>query len=456
MGRTVLNILIFCLLSPAGMLVRIYNPCQQKTDRFVFQTGTDEKIETLSVEDPLSCSDNIFDQRIKTVQLYKEGWNFSYPIINLNGKDTLLLQFDLIDNKTETYYYTFIHCNKDWNKSDIFISDYLEGFTDNPINDVKPSFNTTVKYFHYTLRFPNENISFLLSGNYIIVVYPDGEPDKPVLTQRFIITEDRVKTDFRAYRPLITAYNNTGQQFDFTVDLNGTPVIDPLNNIYCFVLQNGRWNNAKKNLRPDFTGNNELKYNAMSEKNIFIAGNEFRYFDIKSIKYQSEFVRKIDYVAPYYNVYLAPSDNREFKPYFYWQDFNGKYYIATDQGKDPETDADYAYVYFTLPSKYMIAGGNMYVSGALNDWNFNENNLMTFNPQQGQYECTMLLKQGWYNYEYVFLRKGDTEGVASVFEGSHYETENDYLVLVYYRNPQERYDRVIGTAATNTNNRLSY
>ena len=435
-------IFIICLSFPSQLLpARICNPYHLKSD---------------SDQDPFSYSNNIYDSRIKTVQLYKEGWNFSYPVIKLNSGEKLILQFDLLDDNTETYYYTFIHCDKDWNKSDIFTNEYLGGFPDNHVEDVKTSFNTTVKYFHYTLTFPNERISFLLSGNYILLIYPYGDPDKPVLTQRFIITEDRAKIDFRAYRPLITAYNNTGQQFEFNVNLRGIPVIDPLRNIYCFVLQNGRWNNAKQNLRADFIGNNELRFNAMSEKNIFIAGNEFRYFDIKSIRYQSEFVRKIDYTAPYYNIFLAPSETREFKPYFYWQDFNGKYYIASGEGRDPETDADYVYVYFTLPSKYMIAGGSMYVSGGLNNWNFDKNNLMDYNPQQGQYECTMLLKQGWYNYEYVFLRKGDTEGVATVFEGSHYETENDYIVLVYYRDPQERYDRVISTAATNTSNRLTY
>ena len=228
MVRTLIFI-IFLNLSTSLMLARIYNPCQ-----------------------PQFNINNIFDQRIKTVQLYKEGWNFSYPVIRLNSDERLIFQFDLVDNQAETYYYTFVHCDKDWNRSDIFTSEYLEGFPDNPLEDMKPSFNTTVRYFHYTLSFPNERISFLLSGNYILRIYPYGEPDNPVITQRFIITEDRVKIDFRAYRPQITAYNNTGQQFDFTVNLNNVRIIDPLRNIYCSVLQNGRWDNARMKLRPGF------------------------------------------------------------------------------------------------------------------------------------------------------------------------------------------------------------
>ena len=226
-------------------------------------------------------------------------------------------------------------------------------------------------------------------------------------------------------------------------------------NIYAFILQNGRWDNDKRNLKPDFYGNGELKYNSLSDKNIFPGGNEFRYFDIKSIRYQSEYVKSIDYAMGRYNVYLYPSENREFKPYFYWKDFNGKYYIAFQEGKRPDIEADYVNVYFTLPSAYMLKDGNVYVAGALNDWENNSNNIMTYNESGKQYECTMLLKQGWYNYEYEFLKKGEKYGTSGIFEGNHYETENDYIVLIYYRNPLERYDRVIGTAIANTLNNMS-
>jgi hypothetical protein len=428
MSRTIISIILFCL-------------------SFRLLQG--------SIEDPSYYTNTIFDKRIKTVQLYREGWNLSNPLINLNSDEKLVLHFDLLDDQAETYYYTFVHCSKDWEKSDIFINDYLEGFPENEIEDFKPSFNTTVDYIHYKLIFPNDRIKITLSGNYILCVYTYGNPDKPVLTRRFIVTEDAAKIDMKIHRPQMTSDNNTSQQVDLTVSISGLNIIDPYRNIYSFLLQNGRWNNAKKNLVPDFYGSDELKYSALSEKNTFNGGNEFRYFDIKSIRYLSEFIKNIDFRPPNYHVLLTPADNREFKPYFYTQDFNGKYYIAVQEGRDPETDADYVYVYFTLPSKYELANGKMYVSGGLTDWSFNENSLMVFNPVQQQYECTMLLKQGWYNYEYVLLRDGDQEGVASKFEGSHYETENDYLALVYYRNPRDRYDRVIGTGSANTLNRLT-
>ncbi len=406
-------------------------------------------------QDSLLRTDHIFSEKIKTVQLYKEGWNLSYPIIKLHSDDKLVLGFDLLANQSQSYYYTFIHCDKDWNKSDIFKNEYLSGFPDNPVDDYQASFNTTVNYFHYSLTFPNDMVSFNLSGNYILVVYPYDTPEKPVITRRFIITEDAVRINIDAHRPMMTNETNTHQQVDFTVDYTGYNITNPYLNIYAFILQNGRWDNDKRNLKPDFYGNGELKYNSLSDKNIFPGGNEFRYFDIKSIRYQSEYVKSIDYAMGRYNVYLYPSENREFKPYFYWKDFNGKYYIAFQEGKRPDIEADYVNVYFTLLSAYMLKDGNVYVAGALNDWENNSNNIMTYNESGKQYECTMLLKQGWYNYEYEFLKKGEKYGTSGIFEGNHYETENDYIVLIYYRNPLERYDRVIGTAIANTLNNMS-
>jgi hypothetical protein len=286
-------------------------------------------------------------------------------------------------------------------------------------------------------------------------VYSADKPEAPAITQRFVVAEDASKITVTAHRPQMTKENNTHQQVDFVVDYTGLSINDPFRNVFAFILQNGRWDNAKRNLKPDFYGNNELKYNSLSDKNIFKGGNEYRYFDIKSIRYQTEYVKRIDYVIPNYNIYLYPSENREFKPYFYWKDFNGKYYIAFQEGTKPDIDADYVNVYFTLLSDQVISGGKMYISGSLNNWAFDKKNLMTYNPEKKEYECNMLLKQGWYNYEYVLLKDGETDGTATLFEGSHYETENDYIVLIYYRNPHDRYDRVIGSVIANTLNRLS-
>ena len=400
--------------------------------------------------DPGVWGDDIFDKRIKTVQLYRQEWNLSYPIIKKGSNDKLILGFDLISDSPESYYYSFVHCDNNWKESSVFPGDFMDGLPEEQIESYKPSFNTRVNYYHYKLIFPNERVNLKLSGNYIIKVFKQGEQEKPVLTKRFMVFEESVNINVVIIRPQLTQFYNTGQQVNFTVNFSSLKSADPYREFTAVVLQNGKWINAKTNLKPDFISSNELKFNSLSTKTIFPGGNEYRYFDIKSIRYQSEFIRKIDFVGSYYHVLLFPSENREFKPYFFWQDFNGKYYIAIQEGRDMDTDADYVYVYFTLPSRYKIDGGNVYVSGALNNWAFDLNNRMTYDPETGEYQCTMLLKQGWYNYEYIFLRDGEKVPEPSLFEGNHFETENDYLVLVYFRNSRDRYDRLVGLSVRNS------
>lgn len=412
-------------------------------------TLAQNKISESNVRTDISTAENI-----KTVQLYRPEWNLSYPVINLNSSDKLVLKFDLLSDQPETFYYRFIHCDKDWNESGLFITDYIEGFEENPVEDYKPSFNTTVDYFHYSLEFPNDRVKFKISGNYIVEIFEPGRSEKQVLERRFIISENAGSITATIQRPRLAGENqNTHQQIDFSYNYTGINLNDPYRNIYATIIQNGRWDIAKTNLKPDFQGDKELKYSSLSDKTIFPGGNEFRYFDIKSIRYKSEYVRSVDFLLSNYNVYLQPSENREYKPYFYHQDFNGNYVIAFQEGRNPDTDADYVYVYFTIPGKE-VPGGSIYVSGAFNNWTAGKNNLMRYNVQDSQYEAAILLKQGWYNYEYLFMKNTDNTLIRGPFEGNHYETENDYLLIIYYRNPRERFDRVLISAVENTLNKI--
>jgi len=379
---------------------------------------------TMPVPDPIK--DEVLDDRIKSVQISREGWALSYPVMKLNSDDKLVLDFDLLSDNPESYYYTFLHCDRDWRESSVFATDFIDGLPEDQIEDYKPSFNTKTSYYHYKLVFPDERMKLRLSGNYILKVYASGNPDKPVMTKRFIITEESATVTANAHRPSLTDFYNTGQEVDFRVSFPGLRVNDPARDISSVVLQNGKWYDAKTDLQPDLSGSNELRYNSLSTKNIFPAGNEYRYFDIKSLHYQTEFIRQIDFVDDRYHIFLVPSDNREFKPYFYNKDLNGKYYVAIKEGKNMDTDPDYVFVYFTLPATRKAEDGDVYVSGALTNWEFTNNNRMIWDESKQQYQCSMLLKQGWYNYEYIFVRKGEKPDGPSLFEGNHYETENDY------------------------------
>ena len=85
-----------------------------------------------------------------------------------------------------------------------------------------------------------------------------NEPENPVLSQRFIITEDVAGINISAHRPRMTADINTSQQVDFTVNISAVRINDPYRDVYAFILQNGRWNNAKRNLKPDLSATMSL------------------------------------------------------------------------------------------------------------------------------------------------------------------------------------------------------
>lgn len=397
-------------------------------------------------------NDRVYNNNIKSVRLHKTEWNLSYPLIDLESDETLILHFDLLGSKIETYYYTFIHCDKDWNESDIYPADYLEGFYENQVDDYKMSFNTTVNYIHYSVSFPNNDVRFKYSGNYIIKVYPVGEDDNPLITKRFMVSEQKARISALPQRPKLASEYSAGQQIDFDVDYSGLRISDPHRAIFATILQNGRWDMASNNIKPDFLGNNKMIFNDLSGRNIFKGGSEFRYFDIKSLRYHTEYVRAVEHEMGNYHVYLIPSEDRSSSQYFYHQDFNGKYYTAIQEGRDHEIEADYVYVYFTLPSQFPIKNGDVYILGELSDWDLKESNRMRYNTESSRYEATMLLKQGWYNYIYAVKdSEGNTIEERS-FESNHFDTENDYLILIYLREPMERYDRLISYKITNTLN----
>jgi hypothetical protein len=387
---------------------------------------------------------------VKSIWFEKDGWRLAYPFVQPGSGEEMILHFDVIDGDGGTLWYRITHCDRDWNSSDLFTSDYLEGFEENQITNYLPSFNTKVNYTHYSLSLPNDDIRFLVSGNYVITVWAYGEPDAPLLTRRFFVSEGSTSAAVTFRRPMKPGTTETHQQAEITVSLGALPVTDPYRQVTVTVMQNGRWDRARSSLNPDFVGSGRLEFNTLSDKTLMPGGNEFRYFDIKTIRQTRQNVRAIEYVNGIYHAYLIPSDDREFRQYFYNEDFNGKYWVAMEESDEPDRDADYVRVYFTLPAHRELQGGSVYVAGAFTGWRYGPENMMRWNASRGCYEASLLLKQGWYNYEYAFIPSGSDKPEGFAFEGSHWETENDYLILTYFRDPTKRYDRLTGVSVVNT------
>ena len=398
----------------------------------------------------LRYADHTYKPNIHTPQLYKKGWILSDPIIKLNANEQLELAFDDFSEDVNTYSIRFVHCDENWQPSPISIADYQNGFDYEDLLDYSYSFNTLQPYIHFVYDFPNENIQLTKSGNYLLIIYQDHDEDNPVLTHRFYVTEDILVPDVSVKPTNLPLYQKTHQELEITVDATGLHGCNsPESQIHLQVTQNSRPYFLRKNFKPTFIKDKKLVYQ-YSDSLIFKGNNEFRYFDTKSIRYQSEFIQAIKYEAPLYHIYLYADESRLFKPYVFYKDLNGRFYPEVQEGRDNPVEADYVWVHFSLNYPTPLADGKVYLTGQMNNWELSPRTQIQYDYKKHQYTKDLLLKQGYYNYCYTFLKDSTARPDDYLFESSYYDTENDYSVFVYYKSSSEFYTRLVGIQTVNT------
>ncbi len=394
-------------------------------------------------------ANNTYSSTIKTVLCHKKGWSLSYPIIRLGSSEKIQLTFDDLTEDTRNYTYSIIHCDRNWEPSLINEADYIDGINQVQVLDYEFSFNTTINYIHYAIELPNQDIQLRYSGNYIIKVYEDFDKEHPVLTRKFMVIEPKVGVRPQIKFTMNAEIRKAYQEVDFTIDHPNFEINNPLEDVKVSIFQNGRLDNAIYNLKPQFIKQGSLIYNYNKEL-IFEGGNEFRWLDIRSVRYQSARVKDIVYHEPFYHVEMFPDNIITDASYFFRNDFNGKYVIENRENRDPEIESEYVMVHFSIPRQDPFFEGDVFLLGEFTDWQFTNASKMRYNPSFKNYETTILLKQGFYNYQYALKKTQSDEASVMRIEGSYSETENDYLILVYYRSIADQYDRLIGVAQTNS------
>ena len=400
-------------------------------------------------ENTLRYEDYNYVSTVATVILSVDPATMLPPIMQLGSADVLQLSFDDLESDFKSLWYTIVHCSARWEPSNANNSDYIDGFPEQQISDYSFSRNTLQRYTHYEAQFPNENFKILLSGNYLLKVYQDNDPEKLVLTRRFMVYENKVVLTGDVHASTIVADRNYKQEVDFVVTYSTTEISNPFQEIYPVILQNGRWDNAILGLQPQFLMNQELRYD-FEDVNVFKGGKEFRWFDTRTLRLNTERVESISKDSGMYDVFLLPDERRTYKKYMNNPDINGKFLIRTQDNSDSELESEYVRVHFFMPWDLPVADGNMYVFGALTDWQCSSKNKMVYNKERRGYEASLYLKQGYYNYEYAFLKDKETAADDYVAEGMNQETENDYWILIYFRKVGSRTDELVAVKRLNS------
>ena len=397
----------------------------------------------------LRYADFVYQKNIKTVQLVPSGFDFSSPIIRLNTDDKLRLSFDDLDGDVKDYSYTLVHCNADWTPSNLLYSQFVNGLPDDRITDYTFSFNTLQRFTHFRLQFPQNSLLPFISGNYLLKIFQDGDPNNLVLTKRFMIVDSKVVIDAAVHRATVIEDRNAKQKIDFSVFYENYKIDNPFGDAHVVLLQNDRWDNAISTLQPLFLRNNQLDY-TYETGNDFNGGNEYRTFDTRSLRFLSERVAKIISDSARNDIFLHADESRSYAKYVTEYDLNGYFAVKTYDGKNDDTESDYAYVHFSFPYEFQRTDGNFYVFGMMTANQCLPESKMKYNSEKKSYEATLYLKQGYYNYIYVFLPDDTNVPDETVVEGNHYETENDYTILFYHRPTASRYDQLVGIKKINS------
>ncbi|MGZ3884134.1 MAG: type IX secretion system plug protein [Bacteroidia bacterium] len=396
-------------------------------------------------DNQLRYEDYVYKPNIKTVQLYESSWEASLPLLEFNSGQQLLLSFDDLDLDRKQYTMTIAHCDYNWNPSDLMISEYLGGFYELNLLNFQYSVNTLQKYVHYSILFPSQNMQLLRSGNYVVYVYQDGNKDKLVLSRRFMVFDNKVTVTATVRQPVGNDKQYTGQHIDFNILNPGYDIMNPYTDLKVVLTQNNRWDNAVSNIKPTFVAPGQLTY-SLDDASTFNGGNEFRYFDTRSLRTYTERIQNIRKDSAYkYHVDLTPDASRADKNYLFYNDINGSFLIKNQDAStgDQTVEADYVWIHFFIPYDNPIAGGNLYVLGKLTNWKLDKANRMTYNYKRFGYECAIYVKQGYYNYIYAYLPDKTKAGDETFLEGNHWDTENDYTIYVYYRQRATYYDQLI-------------
>ena len=397
--------------------------------------------------------DKVYADHILSVRMFPNGGDvesqLNAPVVSLTDSKSLVVWFDDVSFDPELYTAKLVHCDADWKKSGLRDTDFSLAFNEFTLSDYAYSVNTRMPYIRYSFTLPRVS----KSGNYLLKVYKNRDENAVIFTKRFMVVENLAAVAAQVVPPAQTEDRRTLQQINTSVNYSNLEVIDPQAQIKVVIRQNQRWDNAKVLSKPTFLNQNSklLRYEPFEGESTFRAGNEFRFIDLRFIRATGVNVASVKVEETLVTAEARVDLPRPGGAYAQYLDLNGFYVVQTNDrpGGDPEVESEYVYTTFYLND---APGKNIKLMGALSQWGKAPEATMVYDPKKRLYATSLLLKQGWYDYQFAYAN-GDGSYDFESLEGSHFQTENEYEVMVYYRGLGSRYDQLVGYVYLQPNKR---
>ncbi len=402
--------------------------------------------------------DQIYMSNIKTPLLFQQNDQQSIPLIRLQSSDLLELHFDDLSGVPKNYFYSFQLCNADWTPAMLNPFDYISGFPQNRISMYRVSSVAATRYVHYQVLLPEKNAVPTKSGNYILKVFLDNDTTKLAFTKRVYVLDEKVTLGAGITQPYGSDIMRTHQKIQVNVGTKELNILSPGKQTKLLIEQNNVHTGAGFITQPTFIRGKNFEYSTEDAHQVFEAGKEYRWVDIRSFRFESDRVVRTNRSKNPITITVKPDFTRNDQRAIFYMDTNGWTSISSTELINPWWQGDYAYVNFTYvpPALKALPNKELYIVGQLTGNTLGDTAKMEFDQGVGAYTRTLLLKQGFYNYTYVTKEKGAPFYNASFAptEGNFWETENDYTVFYYYRSLGGRHDELIGFAKVNSRNQL--
>ena len=385
-------------------------------------------------------SQSINPDNVKSISFQKQNENKFSNIFVGTINEKFSLSFDILSGLEHDLYYVIEHCDFNWEKSQLIKSEYIQGFDDVKIDNYSSSFNTYQIYTHYKISFPNSNTSFKKSGNYIIKIL--DEYGDEIFRRKFILYENLVTVQTEIKRSREIEFINEKQVVNFEINPINIQLNNPSKTVKVKVFKNNELNYSIDNIKPQYNMGRKLIYKYDKELS-FWGGNEYLFFENKFVRNTSINIRGFD-LEDIYSNFLYEDFSRKNRKYTYNPDINGGFLFNVNNSSNAEFEADYVNIHFYLQKPQAFDLENkIYVVGDFNNYQISDEYLMEYNSRYNLFELVLKLKQGFYNYKYIAVNQ-EKKIIHGEISGNFDETENEYNVIVYYRNYGERFDRVVG------------